>query len=128
MVVKIAQNNAGDAPQKKVDTGGASAAARKLYEMCRCDAERLEALKLISRVVTQSKKVLEGCYPADEAHWICAKAYNASASHMRAREKQLAEAFMSVTAELCKCTNCAAVTVDMCRETAKKFSLHLTES
>ena len=96
--------------------------------MCRTDAERLEALKLVSRMVSQGKAVLEGCYPAIEAHWICAKAYNASASHMRARDKYLAEAFMAATVDLCKCTNCAAITVDMCRDTAKKFSVDLVES
>lgn len=127
LVLKMAECKDGDG-LKKVATGDASAAARMMYETCRTDAERLKALKLVSRVVSQSKAVLEGCYPADESHWICAKAYNASASHMRARDKHLAEAFMAVAVELCKCTNCTAVTVDMCWETAKKFSVNLVES
>lgn len=125
MVLNAAQNSAEDVVKKKVSMGYTSAASRMLYELCRSDAERLEALRLISGVLTRGKRALEGCYPSDEAHWICAKAYNASTSHMRARDKHLAEAFMSVTVALCQCTDCTAVTADMCRDTAKKFSYQI---
>lgn len=122
MVVTLAQNDSGKVSQKRVPTQDAASASIMLYEQCRSDAERLAALKLIARVNSQGKGVLAGSYPADAAHWICAKAFNAATSRLRAREKQLAEAFMGITVDLCTSTNCVAVTVDMCRETAKKFS------
>jgi hypothetical protein len=128
MVLSMAQSSSGDAVERKVATSLVSAASNMLYGMCRSDAERLEALKRISRVLSQSRSVLEGRYPADAAHWICAKSYNAATSHMRARDKQRAQSFMMVTADLCKSTECSAITLDMCRETAKKFSLRIGES
>lgn len=125
MVLKLAQNDTVHAVKRKVSTEEAVYASIMMYEMCGSDGERLAALRLISKVFAHRPSSLEGCYPADGAHWICAKAYNAATLHMRARDKQLAESFMSITVDLCKNTECAAITVDMCRETAKKFSCQI---
>lgn len=101
-------------------------AGRALLNSVQDDSGRAQTLELILDVARGT--CMKGRYPALEAHYICAKAFNNAASHMRSRNRELAQAFMTLASDLADATDCKAVTSDMCQAAAKKFSAGFAEA
>jgi len=101
-------------------------AGRTLLDGAQGDSDKAHTLELMLEVARLP--CMAGCYPELEAHYICAKAFNVAASHMRSRNTELAQLSMTLASELADATNCEAVTSDMCRAAAKKFASTFAEA
>lgn len=101
-------------------------AGRTLLDSAQGDSDRMQTLELMLEVAR--RPCMAGCYPELEAHYICAKAFNFAASHMRSRNTELAQSCMTLASELADATNCKAVTSDMCCAAAKKFTMTSAEA
>lgn len=99
--------------------------ARALLDSSADDGVRRQTLELILEVARSPS--MAGCYPAIEAHYVCAKAYNMAVCHMKSNNRLVAQSGMSLAAELAGATQCKIVTPEKCRTAAQAFLAGLAE-
>jgi hypothetical protein len=92
----------------------ATQAGRCLLELAEGVADQLAALREVLQLA-KSKYTL-GRYPADEAHWIIARAHNLGCLSVKGRSHQDARAFKEAALEISKATNCSIITPDICQK------------